>query len=150
MLLNSRKWTLVDWVITVAALPHEIFHYALARLLGLRARIGPAVTRIERGPLWKNLAVCLAPAPTGFIILLGSLWLSFIAPGRFQVWLQIGSLNGVLWLAACAFDFRDAWRMWRSRHQWEEALAGPPPVLLRWQQGGYSQATTYDPKASNQ
>jgi hypothetical protein len=94
-LTRSNRWliaTLPAWLVFALAWPHEVWHYAAARALGLRVEIGPAVCRYRARADWQRLVVLLAPAAVGIFI-----------PGLWR-W---------AWWAGCLGDFMDTARILR-------------------------------------
>ncbi len=92
------------------ALPHEAWHYLVARALHLRAQIVPGVTLFEPTGRWKSICVLMAPATVGLIWPLA--WVPLLQwashyPGSVNWTLLIVSVLG--WWAGCLGDFMDAW-----------------------------------------
>ncbi len=101
MLTSFRK--LVFW----AALPHEIFHYLAARLLGLETYLDAGITWVRKGPRWKSLLAALAPAFVGLVMLSFFVWGYFtkaITSEQRTAWL-LWIVFALSWLTACGQDF---------------------------------------------
>lgn len=92
------------------ALPHEIWHYLAARLLGLRARLVPGATLFDPTTRWKSIAVLMAPATIGLVWPL--MWLPIVQAlsGRPPVtdWFLLAVMI-LGWWGGCLGDFIDAW-----------------------------------------
>ncbi|MCI0575929.1 MAG: hypothetical protein L0332_25495 [Chloroflexi bacterium] len=95
---------------------HELCHYSVARLLGVRARLFLTEIRVEPGTRnWQLVVIALAPAAAG----VGPLFLAagytlFVA----ETW--IGRILGLeltvlflAWLGCCRLDFRGVWHIVR-------------------------------------
>ncbi len=92
------------------ALPHEIWHYLVARLLGLRARLVPGATLFDPTTRWKSVAILMAPATVGLVWPL--LWLPVLhwvsgRPGSID-WL-LATVMVLGWWGGCLGDFIDSW-----------------------------------------
>lgn len=120
------------WVFALAW-PHEIWHYLVARWLGLRARLVPAATLFEPAPRWKTALVLAAPATLGLTWPL--LWL-----GAWQ-WLRgdlaaihwgMLALLALAWWSGCAGDVMDLWLLVAGRESGEQRLARMQPVAERY------------------
>ena len=104
------KDTFLYWI----GLPHEIFHYLAARLLGVKAWIGIGATDIERCTLWKEVVIALAPAVVSLLAMFSCGWqaaTAILLPVR-AIW-SLWLLSSILWFLACGKDFVGVWRLLR-------------------------------------
>ena len=98
-----------------ACWPHECCHYLAARLLGLETCLEPGKTRIRNKSRWKNLLATLAPTLVGIGgLLLASLWYVHMTTPLWRLAVFLAILTAIVWLLACAYDVRDAWRLLRK------------------------------------
>ena len=89
--------------------PHELAHYGVARLLGMEAELHLTFVRIKRPARhskWKRIAVALAPAVLGLLLLLYVGWFY-----QFPSWFIL--IYCVCWLLPCGRDFANTRRYYR-------------------------------------
>lgn len=79
------------WVVYVIAWPHEIFHYGMARLLGVPAKIVPGKVVFDKTDSRRKALILLAPLVGGLLILPFS--------GLWALW----------WWSGCIGDVMDLW-----------------------------------------
>ncbi len=91
--------------------PHEICHYLAARMLGLRAEIGPCVTRFGPCSRKQKVIVSLAPALAGVLPLAVCLWQLTHAVPDLRLFWGLTCLSGVFWFVACGNDFWVVWKL---------------------------------------
>jgi hypothetical protein len=92
------------------AWPHEIWHYLMACVLGVSARLVPGATLFNPTERWKSVAILMAPATVGLIWPL--LWLPVLqggslAPSPLDWLMAVVVILG--WWAGCLGDFIDTW-----------------------------------------
>jgi hypothetical protein len=111
VIIRSNQWLAervpAAWIYWFA-LPHEIWHYVVARALGLRARIVPGVTLFEPAPRWQTALVLAAPATLGLALpVMLHMALQAAAGNPALVDWPLLALSMLGWLAGCAGDLVD-------------------------------------------
>jgi hypothetical protein len=124
LIIRSNQWLAarvpVAWIYWFA-FPHEIWHYVVARALGLRARIVPGVTLFEPAPRWPTVLVLAAPATLGlFVPVMMHMALQAAAGNAALVDWPLLALSMLGWWAGCVGDFMDL-RLLPGRDESREA-----------------------------
>jgi len=105
---------MITSVVGFLSLPHELLHYAAARLLGVDAYIQGNVTWVRKTTVWKSTVISLAPVCAGIVALCFCIG-AFVQPGADQAFWLLLICAAVAWLIGCALDIRDVWRLARSQ-----------------------------------
>jgi hypothetical protein len=100
-------------------IPHELSHYLVGRLLGVRMKLGINQVRIygrQSIPRWKMSLIDLAPTILAVVLLIG--FMAFFILGeitrhRFRQALA-GMTYAALLLTTCVGDWRDFWNDWSN------------------------------------
>jgi broad specificity phosphatase PhoE len=136
-LVQQKTWlwrSLHTLLLVVGALPHELCHYVVARLLGVRVRLSLDHVLLKGDSQgWRLVAILLAPAMAG-VALLGAfglwMWLNPPVSGKGQHWLTMLVGGAVFaWWGGCADDLFCV-TFFAVRRRW--------PIHMRLRHGRYA------------
>jgi hypothetical protein len=111
--------TPLDVVFLPFSIPHELSHYLVGRLLGVRIKLEINQVRIygsQNVPRWKMRLIILAPTLLAVMVLIGFVVffvLGEITRQRFRQALA-GVTYAALLLTTCVGDWRDFWNDWHN------------------------------------
>jgi hypothetical protein len=117
--LQTRSMKLIDILSLPLLIPHELSHYLVGRLLGVRMKLEFTQVRIygyKRIPRWKMVVIVLAPTMLAVGLMIG--FVAFFAFGEIT-WVRYrqalaGVTYAALLLTTCIGDWRSVWTDWRE------------------------------------
>ena len=121
-LLPTPKNPFLARLLTIAALPHELVHYGVARLLRVDARIEGAQTILRVDDAWQAAVITIAPA----VVAVVGLVISFAGMrmyGPASIWYYAGWL-AFAFLGSSGLDVWMVWKYIRSG-EWPNATYLP-------------------------